>query len=114
DDDNYTKWTYEFNWPKGDGQYFVWVRETAAKPEHFPVEAEAGLKQVWMRLTKRGKSYEYASSKDGKAFTAHGTEEWGNGAPKKLGLVAKNGGPDEVPEIDACFEFFELRSPVGE
>jgi regulation of enolase protein 1 (concanavalin A-like superfamily) len=114
DDDNYAKWSYEFDWSKGEGQRFMLVLETAAKPEHSPVEAEPALKQVWLRLTKRGKSYEYATSTDGKQFTIHGTKEWGDGAPKKLGILAKNGGPDGVPEVDACFDFFELRSKVGE
>ncbi len=110
DDDNYAKFTYEYDWAKGDGQRFILVLETAAKPQHFPAEAASELKRIWMRLTKRGKTYEYATSTDGKSFTVHGAEEWGDGAPKKLGLVAKNGGPDGVPEIEACFEFFELRS----
>jgi regulation of enolase protein 1 (concanavalin A-like superfamily) len=114
DDDNYLKWSYEFDWGKREGQRFICVRETAAKAEHFPAESVSGLKKVWMRLTKHGKSYEYATSTDGKEFTAHGTIDWGDGAPKKLGIVAKNGGPDGVPELEACFEFFELRSPVGE
>jgi regulation of enolase protein 1 (concanavalin A-like superfamily) len=114
DDDNYAKFTYEYDWSKGEGQRLILVLETAAKPEHFPAEATSDLKRVWLRLTKRGKSYEYATSTDGKSFTAHGAQEWGDGAPKKLGLVAKNGGPDGVPEVDACFDFFELRSPVRE
>ena len=114
DDDNYAKFSYEFDWSKGQGQRYMLVLETAAKPEHFPAEAEPGMKKVWMRLTKRGKSYEYATSTDGKQFTIHGTKEWSDGAPKKLGLVAKNGGPDGVPEVDACFDFFELRSAGGE
>jgi regulation of enolase protein 1 (concanavalin A-like superfamily) len=110
DDDNYLKWSYEFNWSKGEGQRFICVCETEAKPDHFPAEAVSDLKQVWLRLTKRGKSYEYATSTDGKSFTIHGAKEWGDGAPKKLGIVAKNGGPDGGPEVDTCFEFFELRS----
>ena len=110
DDDNYAKFSYEFNWAKGEGQRFILVLETEAKPQHFPTEEVSDLKRVWLRLTKHGKSYEYATSTDGESFTVHGTQEWGDGAPKKLGLVAKNGGPDGVPEIEANFDFFELRS----
>jgi regulation of enolase protein 1 (concanavalin A-like superfamily) len=110
DDDNYAKFSYEFNWPKGEGQHFILVLETDAKPQHFPAAEVSDLKKVWLRLTKHGKSYEYATSTDGKSFTAHGTQEWGDGGPKMLGLVAKNGGPDGVPEIEANFDFFELRS----
>ncbi|HZY90491.1 MAG TPA: DUF1349 domain-containing protein [Gemmataceae bacterium] len=113
DDDNYLKWSYEFNWDKGEGQRFICVRETGAKPDHFPTEGVSDLKRVWLRLTKRGTTYEYASSTDGKSFTTHGRTEWGDGAPKKLGILAKNGGPAGVPEVDACFDFFELRSPPG-
>jgi regulation of enolase protein 1 (concanavalin A-like superfamily) len=111
DDDNYAKFSYEFNWAKGEGQRFILVLETDAKPQHFPTEEVSDLKRVWLRLTKKGKSYEYATSSDGKSFTVHGTQEWGDGAPKKLGLVAKNGGPDGVPEIEANYDFFELRAP---
>ncbi len=111
DDDNYAKFSYEYNWSKGSGQHFILVLETDAKPQHFPAAEVSDLKRVWMRLTKHGKTYEYATSTDGKTFTIHGVQEWGDGAPKKLGLVAKNGGPDGVPEIEAQFDFFELRSP---
>jgi regulation of enolase protein 1 (concanavalin A-like superfamily) len=110
DDDNYAKFSYEFNGGKGDGQHIIFVLETEAKPQHFPAQEVSHLERVWLRLTKHGKSYEYASSTDGKSFTAHGVQEWGDGAPKMLGLVAKNGGPAGVPEVEVCFDFFELRS----
>jgi regulation of enolase protein 1 (concanavalin A-like superfamily) len=113
DDDNYAKFTCEYDWTKGEGERFILVLETAAKPEHFPVEGAAEARPVWLRLTRRGKTYEYASSADGKSFKVHGTQEWA-GAAKMLGLVAKNGGPAGVPEVEASFEFFELRSPVAE
>lgn len=111
DDDNYAKFSYEFNWAKGSGQRFILVLETEANPQHYPTEEVSDLNRVWLRLTKHGKSYEYATSTNGKSFTVHGTQDWGDGAPKKLGLVAKNGGPDGVPEVEVCFDFFELRSP---
>lgn len=112
DDDNYIKWSYEYNWPKGGGQTCALVRETDARPEHDHVDMEDGLKRLWLRLSKRGKTWEYATSTDGKTFTAHGEREWGDGAPKMIGILAKNGGPEGVPELDAQFEFFELRSPI--
>lgn len=111
DDDNYAKFSYEYNWSKRDGQHFILVLETEAKPQHFPAAEVSDLKRVWLRLTKHGKSYEYATSSDGKSFTVHGAQDWGDGAPKKLGLVAKNGGPAGVPEVEVNFDFFELRSP---
>lgn len=72
DDDNYLKWSYEYNWTKESGQYFVLVREVEAEPEHFKGPEVSDLTRVWLRLTKRGKTYEYASSTDGKTFTSHG------------------------------------------
>jgi hypothetical protein len=45
-------------------------------------------------------------------FTTHGTKE-GDGAPKGLGFLAKNGGPAGVEQVDVCFDFFELRTPTG-
>ncbi len=114
DDDNYLKLGYEFNWGKGEGQTFFCVSETAANPEHHPVEAsESGLKRYWLRLTKRGDRYEYATSLDGDAFRIHGEVAWGDGSPKRIGLLAKNGGNKDAAEADASFEFFELRSPAA-
>jgi hypothetical protein len=55
-------------------------------------------------------SYEFASSTDGNAYTVHGEQTWGSGEPKFLGLIAKNGGR-QAAELDAQFEFFELRTP---
>jgi regulation of enolase protein 1 (concanavalin A-like superfamily) len=110
DDDNYAKFSYEFNWSKGEGQHFILVTETEAKPQHFSAQEVSNLQRVWLRLTKHGKSYEYATSTDGKSFNVHGVQEWGDGAPKMLGLVAKNGGPAGVPEVEVSFDFFELRS----
>ena len=112
DDDNYLKWSYEYNWQTGRDQYFCLVRETEAKPDHFPCPGVSGLQKVWLRLTKRGKKYEYATSTDGRTYTVRGEEEWGDGAPKMLGILAKNGGPMGVPDIDAQFGFFELRAPA--
>ncbi len=113
DDDNYLKFDYEFDWRKGEGQTFFCVSETAANPEHHPIEgSESGLKRYWLRLTKRGDRYEYATSLDGKDFRVHGEVAWGDGSPKRIGILAKNGGNKDAPEADASFEFFELRSPA--
>jgi hypothetical protein len=60
---------------------------------------------VWLRLTRRKDKYEYASSGDGKKWTAHGEAEWREKGPAKVGILAKNG-PTDAPETDACFEDF--------
>lgn len=112
DDDNYVKWSYEFSYIKGGSVALGFVRETKAKPEHDHVAApEKADERLWLRLTKRKNSYEYASSTDGKKFEVHGEREWAEKGPQRIGILAKNGGPANVPEVDVCFERFELRSP---
>lgn len=112
DDDNYLKWGYEYNWPSGVGQAFCILVETDAKSRFTYVDSLSGLDKYWVRLTKRGNRYEYAFSTDGKDFKVRGEQQWGDGAPRRMGLLAKNGGNKEAGELDAQFEFFELRSPV--
>ncbi len=106
DDDNYLKWGYESN------SQFMLIRETDGEPSHDtgPAGWEGIEKQYWLRLTKRGNRYTYSTSADGVKFTAHGEREWGDGAPKKIGILAKNGGNKDAAEIDAAFEYFELRA----
>jgi regulation of enolase protein 1 (concanavalin A-like superfamily) len=112
DDDNYVKWAYEFSYVKDGSLALGLIRETMAKTAHTHIDApEKADVKLWLRLTKRKNSYEYASSTDGRTFTVHGEAEWGDKAPGRIGILAKNGGPAGVPEIDACFERFELRSP---
>jgi regulation of enolase protein 1 (concanavalin A-like superfamily) len=109
-DDDYFKWAYEYNWRKGEGQTFHVVAETAGDPVHDqPEKSESGLKKYWLRLTKKGDRYEYAWSKDGKDWVVAGEKSWGDGEPKRVGLIAKNGGNKEAKEMDAAFDFFELR-----
>jgi regulation of enolase protein 1 (concanavalin A-like superfamily) len=112
DDDNYIKWGYEYNWPEGEGQVLCILSETDAKSTFRYVESPSGLRRYWLRLTKRGTRYEYAFSTDGKEFKVHGDKEWGDGSPKQIGILARNGGNKQAAELDARFEFFELRSPA--
>ena len=114
DDDNYLKFGYEYNWtsPTG-GQAFCILAETNAGSNFQYLDTEhSGLKRYWVRLTKRGNRYEYAFSADGKAFIVGGEVEWGDGSPRQIGILAKNGGNKDAGELDAAFDFFELRSPV--
>jgi regulation of enolase protein 1 (concanavalin A-like superfamily) len=115
DDDNYVKWCVQFNRGTGVGQVFSLLSETDAVSEfrHYPVPNTAV--DVWLRLTKNGRTYAAAASLDGKEFDVLEQREWGSEGPRKIGLIAKNGGGLEVaPEMDASFEFFELRAPVEE
>jgi regulation of enolase protein 1 (concanavalin A-like superfamily) len=110
DDDNYLKWTYEYNWRKPGGQTFHLVAETNGVPVHDQPEAnESGLKKFWLRISKRGDNYVYAWSADGERWTTAGERAW-DGKGKRVGLIAKNGGNKDAAELDAAFEFFELRS----
>jgi regulation of enolase protein 1 (concanavalin A-like superfamily) len=110
DDDNYLKWTYEYNWRAGQGQTFHLVAETEGTPVHDqPEKSESGLKKYWLRLTKTGKQYTYWWSADGGQWTKAGEKTWGDGQPKRVGLIAKNGGNKDAKELDVEFEFFELR-----
>ncbi len=113
DDDNYLKFGYEYNWPNNGGQAFCILTETNAKSDfHYVDNEHSGLKRYWVRLTKRGNRYEFATSTDGKTFPVHGEVEWGDGSPKQVGILAKNGGNKDASELDAAFEFFDLRAPV--
>lgn len=108
DDDNYLKWGYESN------AKFMLIRETDGEPTHDtgPAGWEGVEKRFWLRLAKRGNRYTHSTSEDGLKFTDHGEREWGDGAPKKIGILAKNGGNKAAAEIDASFEFFDLRAPA--
>jgi regulation of enolase protein 1 (concanavalin A-like superfamily) len=114
-DDDYLKFGYEYNWPKEGGQTFCILTETDAKSDFHYLDSEnSGLKRYWVRIAKRGNHYEYLTSTDGKSFQSHGEVEWGDGSPKHIGILAKNGGNKEASELDANFEFFELRAPAPE
>ena len=114
DDDNYLKFGYEYNWPKEGGQAFCILTETDAKSDfHYLDQENSGLKRYWVRIAKRGNRYEYLTSTDGKSFQSHGEVEWGDGSPKHIGILAKNGGNKDASELDANFEFFELRARAG-
>ncbi|MBO0701159.1 MAG: DUF1349 domain-containing protein [Zavarzinella sp.] len=114
DDDNYLKWGYEYDWQSGRGQRFLLVAETGGTPVHVPPDAnESGLKKFWLRVTRHGDKYAFAWSGDGDKWTAGAERTW-EGKGKRVGLLAKNGGNKDAAEIDAAFEFFELRAvPAG-
>jgi cytochrome c len=105
DDDNYVKFVWESKGDKEGGSHLVLICETAGKPEHNHAPTPENEGKVWLRLTRRGEKYEYASSGDGKKWTAHGKAVWGEKGPAKIGILAKNG-PTDAPEIDVGFEDF--------
>lgn len=107
DDDNYVKLTREYGGAAGRSDV-VMVREAGGEPQHDRADAPAGAKAVWLRLTRRGERYEFASSDDGKKWAVHGEQVWRAKGPPRVGLIAKNGGVD-APEVDVCFDSFRLR-----
>lgn len=111
DDDNYLKWSYEHSWRAPDTQNFVLVRESDQQPEHDLVLNKPGLNRFWMRVAKRGDTYQCAWSTDGKNFEVVGEKTFGNGAPKYLGFLAKNGGNPQAAEIEVFIDSFKVRAP---
>jgi len=107
DDDNYLKCGMESNKPSVQ---FRFIRETDGETINELDRSDVAENRVWIRVTKRGKSYERAYSTDGKAFFSAGQRTWGDGAPKWVGILAKNGETSKPAEIDAAFDFFEVRS----
>ena len=106
DDDNYVKCEME----SGEGNpRFAFLLESDGEVESNVDETGAEAEKVWIRIIKRGKSYERAYSLDGRRFVSAGEADWGDGSPEWIGLFAKNG-PSQAAEIDAVFDFFEVRS----
>jgi peroxiredoxin/regulation of enolase protein 1 (concanavalin A-like superfamily) len=110
DQDNYIKWGYESGGT--EGARLALIRETAGSSIHAYAGAAARAEKRWLRLTKRGRYYIYSSSTDGKQFLVYGEQLWGDGAPKYVGLVAKNAAGTDAPEIDASFDSFEIREKL--
>lgn len=108
DDDNYLKWSYEFGWRSSE-TCLTLVRETNEDVEHDLIVKFNAPDELWLRVIKSGNEYECAYSTDGKTFEVAGKLPWGDGAPKYIGFLAKNGGNPKASEIDACFESFEVR-----
>ena len=106
DDDNYLKCDVEWN---GSAVQLKFIRETDGTPINETDRSGVEEERIWIRLIKRGRIYERAYSTDGKKFVSAGERTWGNGAPQWIGIVAKNG-PTGAAEIDAAFDFFEVRS----
>ena len=106
DDDNYLKYDMEFS---GTGMRFKYMRETDGLRVLATDQVVPDTPRRWMRITKRGRVYERAFSIDGVTYVTDGEKGWGDGAPKWVGIVAKNG-MAAIEGTDAVFDFFECRS----
>ena len=110
DDDNYLKCDLE--WSRGAPSDIrpVCLRETKAKSHYFAATPDRVGNTFWLRVIKRGSLYTYDYSLDGKVYQPVGEKPWGNGSPKSVGVFAKNGNNADATDIDAQFDFFEVRS----
>ncbi|NIP24304.1 MAG: DUF1349 domain-containing protein [Phycisphaerae bacterium] len=106
DEDNYLEWVYQKM--RRRGLNFNAGVEASGPTKYTYIPAEGPYDKIWLRITKRGKSYECSSSLDGKSFTVHTLENWGDGSPKQIGLFAINGSLTHPRCVDASFEFFEV------
>ena len=111
DDDNFIKWVRDY---VGRGYPVLNVNWEINQSENRGVQApvEVSKEKFWLRTIKRGNLYHCLASEDGKKWTTYFIMPWGDGTLKKVGLVAKNG-PREG-DLEAQFDFFELRKPTKE
>ncbi|MHC4538349.1 MAG: ankyrin repeat domain-containing protein [Planctomycetota bacterium] len=107
DDDSFLRWNYT---RQRSGCRFNVARETKGKPIGRGFNAPAEVENLWLRVTKRANRYTVSTSLDGERFRDHGEFAWGDGSPKRVGLFAENGPGSKAPEIDAPFDFFEVRA----
>lgn len=113
DDDNYVKFTVENN-PDG-GRRLIMIGEVSGRAIIERVADPApGAQRLWLRITKQRENYTFSASADGVRFQECGTEPWGVNdslkAPRWIGLLAINGlHRESAPNIDASFDFFEVR-----
>lgn len=114
DDDNYAKWDLEFSHTGQCVLTFLHEQDGTSRMTLTPVTVPPS--ELWLRLTKMGGWYEVASSTDGKSFEQHAVHAVDGLGPQCIGIYAKNGGDATAEEIDASFEFFEIRArrAVGE
>jgi len=120
DDDNYLKFVYQWTTMPA-GPVFTVGMETEGSFSflHFLPRHEG--ESVWLRITKCGCRYTLSTSTDGVTFLPakypehdrrglfQGAVVWGDGRVRQVGLFAKNGPGTRAPEIDASFDFFEVR-----
>lgn len=109
-DDTFIKWVRDYT---GQGYPVLnvnWEINQENKGVHSSIKVSK--ERFWLRTIKRGNVFQCLASEDGKTWTTHFVVPWGNGKLKKVGLVAKNG-PREG-DMEAQFDFFELRRPTQE
>jgi len=123
DDDNWLKLVYGWNHTTGRPSFNVGA-ETGGHLVNVYFRASPVGEQVWLRIIKRGNRYTLYTSPDGDSFIPmspmvwpltgvfQGCAVWGDGTVRRLGLFANSGSGPPAPEIDASFDFFEVRSLI--
>jgi serine/threonine protein kinase/regulation of enolase protein 1 (concanavalin A-like superfamily) len=106
DDENYIKCGLEWNTTK---RRFALTRAVTGNRVFLGTDAPQNLTTLWLSMRKRGKLYSLLTSADGETFAPRSELYWGDGKPKFLGFSAHNS-TTNAPEIDASFDFFEVRS----
>jgi regulation of enolase protein 1 (concanavalin A-like superfamily)/tetratricopeptide (TPR) repeat protein/predicted Ser/Thr protein kinase len=121
DDDNYLKFDYEWCDPAHDRACQI-VIETNGEPVFIGFRAPESPQQLWLRIEKRDNRYTFFISHDGETFLHkrfphwdntglfQGDLMWGDGTVKYVGFFALNDSGSLAPEIDASFDFFEVRA----
>jgi regulation of enolase protein 1 (concanavalin A-like superfamily) len=126
DEDNHLGFVYEY----GEGppvhmtkkpRQFTTGIEMGGSVRHAWFRAEQELDEVWLRVVKRGARCELYTSTDGKTF--HPVElilarfepsghrvPWPGGSVKRVGLYANNGSSLGAREVEASFDFFEVKA----
>lgn len=105
DDDNFIKLAFEFSHVGYRILDFSREENRVGPGRRIPFDPES--ERIWLRLTKRGKLYEPASSTDGVNYEVYGVFPWADGFPNQMGLMAMNGG--SAMPLEAHFDFFEVR-----
>ncbi len=121
DDDNYLKFVYQWTSIRPEPVLAIGTETEGSFSFLIFLPRHEG-ERVWLRMTKCGCRYSFSSSADGATFHPvehpehdstrlfQGAIVWGDGRVKQVGLFAKNGPDTTAPEIDASFDFFEVRS----
>ena len=106
DDDNYLKFVCEFSSAGFPILNAILEQDGQSVITNFAVPFD--LDRLWLRVTKRGDTYECASSSDGEHFVSYADLAWDD-TPSQVGILAKNGSQQRAAEVEAHFDSFELR-----
>lgn len=107
DDDNYAKLVFEHN---GGGLVVGVLTEIDQKSVITPLAPPESTEKLFLRIARVDSKYIAQASSDGMEYADIHEFEWLEDNPTHIGLIAKNGGNPDAAEIEAVFDFFELKS----